>query len=60
MNQNKPKVPKKGAVKRMRELYEKNRGKASSTLVDILKTPSLDKEKDKQSAVSRADQDMEL
>lgn len=43
MEQSRPKTPKKGAVKRMRELFEKNRGKASPELIEILKTPTDEK-----------------
>lgn len=55
----KPKTPKKGAVKRLREFYEKNRGRPSSELVEILKTPSEEKSKDKKSA-KPTDKDLEI
>jgi hypothetical protein len=60
MDKSNHKTPKKGAVKRMRELYEKNRGKASSELIEILKTPTSDQSKDKKSALPKADQDADL
>lgn len=60
MEKNKYKTPKKGAVKRMRELYEKNRGKASSTLIEILKTPSVEKSTDKKSAIQKNDTNEEI
>jgi hypothetical protein len=53
MEKTKLKTPKKGAVKRMRELYEKNRGKASAELIEILKTPSTEKSRDKTSAMQK-------
>jgi hypothetical protein len=55
MEPNKPKLPQKGAVKRLREFQEKNRGKASSELLEILKTPSQEKSKNKKSASPPAD-----
>lgn len=47
MSETKPKLPKKGAGKRLRELYEKNRekSKASDTLLDGFKDPKTDKQK---------------
>jgi hypothetical protein len=60
MSSNKPKTPQKGAVKRLRELYEKRRGKASPELIEILKTPPDEKQKDKKSAKSPSDQDVEI
>ncbi len=60
MNENKPKTPKKGAVKRMRDHCEKNRGKASTELREILKTPSEANENDKKSAIQKIDKDAEL
>jgi hypothetical protein len=60
MEQNKLKTPKKGAVKRMRELYEKNRGKASAELIEILKTPPSSDVKEKKSALPSSKQDAEL
>jgi hypothetical protein len=60
MNSIKPKVPKTGAVKKLREFYERNRGYATPELIDILKTPSTEKSKNKKSAKSRADEDVEL
>lgn len=59
MTDSKPKVPKKGAVKRLREFYEKNRGRASTELVDILKTPKDKPDQDKKSAKPR-DNEAEL
>lgn len=50
MKTDKPKIPKKGAGKRLREFYEKNRGKPSPELIEILKTPIDEKSKDKKSA----------
>jgi hypothetical protein len=49
------KTPQKGAVKRLREFYEKNRGKPSTELVETLRTPASDKSKDKKSAKSKKD-----
>lgn len=60
MEKTKYKTPKKGAVKRMRELYEKNRGKASATLIEILKTPSAEKSTDKKSAIQKNDTNAEI
>ncbi len=53
MNENKPKLPKKGAGKRLRDLYEKNRAKskASDALINGLKDPINDQQK--KSAVDR-------
>ena len=59
MKMDKVKTPKKGAVKRLREFYEKNRGKASSELGEILKTPSEEKSQDKKSAKPPA-KDLEI
>lgn len=39
----KPKVPKKGAVKRLREFSEKVRGKPSQELLEILQNPDVSK-----------------
>lgn len=50
MESNKPKTPKKGAGKRLREFSEKNRGKPSPALLEILKTPPEEKSSDKKSA----------
>ena len=55
----KPTFPKKGAVKRMREFYEKNRGKASPELLEILRMTSGEKGKVKKSAISNNDKDSE-
>ncbi|OFZ15741.1 MAG: hypothetical protein A2Z20_05255 [Bdellovibrionales bacterium RBG_16_40_8] len=60
MNSSKLKTPQKGAVKRLREFYEKNRGKASPELIEILKTPSDEKQKDKKSAKPLTDKDIEI
>jgi len=59
MKVDKIKTPKKGAVKRLRDFYEKNRGKASPDLLDILKTPADEKSQDKKSA-KPADKDAEI
>jgi hypothetical protein len=59
MKTDKPKIPRKGAVKRLRNFYEKNRGKPSSELGDILKTPADEKSQDKKSAKPPA-KDMEI
>ena len=59
MKADKLKTPKKGAVKRLREFYEKNRGKPSSELVEILKTPAEEKSQDKRSAKPPA-KDLEI
>lgn len=56
----KAKAPQKGAVKRLRELYEKNRGKASPELLDILKAPVKEKSEDKKSALPIADKDLDI
>lgn len=40
MDKNKPKITPKGAVKRLRKLYENNLGKASSELLEIFKAPT--------------------
>lgn len=47
MNETKVKFPKKGAGKRLRELYEKKREqtKASDELLDQLKAPTKDQQK---------------
>lgn len=47
MSENKIKIPKKGAGKRLRDIYEKNREKSkpSETLLDILKDPKADDQK---------------
>lgn len=60
MNQPKIRTPKKGAVKKMRELYEKNRGKASKELLKIINTPSSQDEENKKSASTYKNNDMEL
>jgi hypothetical protein len=59
MKSNKPKTPQKGAVKKLRELYEKRRGNASPELIEILKTPPDEKPKDK-SAKLPNDKDIEI
>ncbi len=53
MTENKFKTPKKGAGKRLRDVYEKNREKSkpSETLLDILKDPKTDEQK--KSAIKR-------
>lgn len=60
MKSSRPKTPQKGAVKRLKEFYEKNRGKASPELLEILETPEDEKSKDKKSAKSRNDQGLEI
>ena len=60
MKTDKVKIPKKGAVKRLRDFYEKNRGKASADLVEILKTPTIEKSQDKKSAKPTAEKDLEV
>lgn len=47
MSETKTKLPKKGAGKRLREFYEKNRerSKASNSLVEGLKEPAKDQPK---------------
>lgn len=45
MNEKKPDIPKKGAGKRLRELYEKTRGNATPELLQILKAPPKDDQK---------------
>ena len=60
MQSNKPKIPQKGAVKQLRELYEKRRGRASPELLEILKSPPGEKKKDKKSAKSDVDKDIEI
>lgn len=47
MKESKIKFPKKGAGKRLRELYEKKReqSKASDKLLDQLKAPTKDQQK---------------
>jgi hypothetical protein len=59
MKTDKLKTPKKGAVKRIREFYEKNRGKPSIELGEILKTPADEKSQDKKSAKAPA-KDLEI
>jgi hypothetical protein len=60
MNSSKLNTPKKGAIKRLRELYEKRRGRPSQELIEILKTPPGEKQKDKKSAKPSTDQDIEI
>lgn len=60
MKKNKPKTPKKGAVKRLREFHEKNRGKPTADLLEILKAPSSEKSKDEKSAKPGVDKDVEI
>lgn len=60
MKTDKIKTPKKGAVKRLREFYEKNRGKPSADLLDILKAPAGEKSQDKKSAKPSVDKDLEI
>ncbi len=60
MKTDKIKTPKKGAVKRLREFYEKNRGKPSSELGEILKVPAGEKSQDKKSAKSSVEKDLEI
>ncbi len=50
MANEKPKAPDKDAVQKLRELYEKLRGKPSPELLEILKQQPKKEEKDKQSA----------
>jgi len=52
MSENKVKLPKKGAGKRLREIYEKNREKSkpSSALLEILRDPK--EETPKKSAIN--------
>ncbi len=57
MNSSKPKVPKKGAVKRLREFSKMNRGKPSRELLEILQN-SDEESKDKKSA--KPDRDLEI
>jgi hypothetical protein len=47
MKTNAPKIPTKGAGKRLREFYEKNRNKskASDSLLEGLKEPEKDQQK---------------
>lgn len=59
MKKDKPKIPKKGAGKRLREFYEKNRGKPSPELLEILKMPAEEKSQDKKSA-KPSDRDLEI
>lgn len=60
MKTDKIKILKKGAIKRLREFYEKNRGKPSTELGDILKSPPKEKHQDKKSAKSSMDKDLEI
>lgn len=60
MDSNKPKIPKKGAVKKLRELYENKRGRASAELLDILKSPAKEKSEEKKSALDISSKDVEL
>lgn len=60
MKIDKPKIPKKGAGKRLREFYEKNRGKPSPELGEILRTPPDEKSQDKKSAKPSTDKDLEI
>lgn len=55
-----PKLVKKGAVKRLRDLYEKNRGKASKELLDILKAPKTEDAIEKKSALPDVKNEAEL
>lgn len=50
MTDEKPKAPRPGAAKRLRELYKENRGRASSELLEILSTPQEKTAQDKRSA----------
>jgi hypothetical protein len=52
MTNNKPKPPVKGAVSKLRDLYQKRKGKASPELLDILKDESK-KSPEKKSAKPR-------
>ena len=60
MKIDKPKIPKKGAGKRLREFYEKNRGKPSPELLEILKAPAEENSQDKKSAKSSVEKDLEI
>lgn len=62
MQSNKLKTPKKGAGSRLRELYKKIReqSKPSKELIEILQTPANQSQKEKQSAASKNDQDLEI
>lgn len=60
MKTDKPRTPKKGAVKRLREFHKKNRGKPSPDLLEILKSPADEKSKDEKSAKSSVDKDVEI
>ncbi len=59
MRSSKPKVPKKGAVKRLRQFSEKNRGKPSKELLEILQN-SDEEAKDKRSAMPPSNRDVEI
>jgi len=54
------KTPKKGAVKRMRDFYEKNRGKASPELLEILNSPEPKKDSEKKSALPQSQSEAEI
>lgn len=53
MSDNKPKLPSKGAVQRLRELYQKNRenAKASKELLEILNPEKGEAPRDKKVAL---------
>ena len=53
MTNEKPKAPDKDAVQKLRELYEKRKGKASPELLDILKKQPMKEDDEKKSAVPR-------
>ena len=62
MQSNQPKTPKKRAGSRLRELSKKRReqNKPSSELLEILRTPTAQNQKEKRSAVRKDDKDLEI
>lgn len=59
MKDQKPKAPEKGAVKKLRDLFEKRRGRVSGKLAEILNTPSKQEDDQKKSALP-AEKDAEI
>ncbi len=62
MESNQPKTPKKGAGSRLRDLSKKRReqSKPSKELLEILRTPSEQNQKEKKSALPKDNQDLEI
>jgi len=62
MESKQPKTPKKGAASRLRELSKKRREQStpSPELLEILRTPANENQKEKKSALPKEDQDLEI